>query len=976
VDYVASGGEDWTLRVWKFDETCQAYILRAVLTHPALTAPEDQSVPMDGHARLSGIVPWSRKVELLKSGVTAVACVGSKRTPLQVNVKVTIEEDLDFIEISLGYYDMVVDHERLEAMLGKVATVTKLGGDNDDFVDLELEDGTKETLPGECVRVDETPHRDGPFLSATSDGEVCVLCLHSEPHVRRFQDSHVGTVNDLCVIPTGLDQLDFIVVTAGDDGISRLFILECEELQLWALGEQAPKDASEKDRIVLRLVDASICCDMPENGGRPLRLEHKREDGTGLLPVLECRHVDEGDFADDGVSFATLANDGVRLWSLKGELLVKLLISGDFLYLRNGGEERRYRTEVESYTLLSLARKDTGTLLFVGGQGTRTLIRNETEQGAMNADEQTKDSVLAVWFLEDGMVTPPRNLDKSERVRRWNTDKMHWKQENRTIKPVAVYPCAGKLLDVDQSGLSTDFACEVRDDLTIIKFSLSAVKPEFLALDPASPAQTLIMPGKERIELELNLGANVTDMRVAEDPGCGGNDVAGAALIVGLEDGTVQMWDIEGTTAGQKYAEMRSMGLSEIFVPPLLLLVGSVQVISFAFGPTIPWKEEVHRPATMVRRYAVLNFTYELNIEREQIFWITISSVLGVMLFFMVVASTGFGFLDTTDGLIRRVQNGDPFKAEMRTNTHCAPYHLVLKILKGFRGLVTFTIEMISTILVVPMVNWTVQAFDCVPRDPDDKGVCFLMQIPCKVATAPTIQCFETVHARLAIVLLLVVPLYIYMLIPYAACSGDASYVSRAVRFDYDIWNTATNTWIYAAKRKATVLNESFFHRNPTFAFQANITELVVKIMVPVIATMSTETPVPQMAMITCVGFSSWLISYCQIDQDGHGWFLEPIWDIMNRAVKFLTGCTMACGLLTSCLKYYESPLNDWLPILLIAASFLGVFVYIVWRWNTTPLRPQRWNIFKSEQEDLDNTIIARGYMGNEKSSTYRRLGN
>merc|ERR1712151_668060 len=101
------------------------------------------------------------------------------------------------------------------------------------------------------------------------------------------------------------------------------------------------------------------------------------------------------------------------------------------------------------------------------------------------------------------------------------------------------------------------------------------------------------------------------------------------------------------------------------------------------------------------------------------------------------------------------------------------------------------------------------------------------------------------------------------------------------------------NTWIHAAQRKATVLNESFFHRNPTFAFQANIMELLVKIIVPVIATMSTENPVRQMAMITCVGFASWLINFCQTDEDGRGLYLEPIWDRMNHAVKFPTCCTM-----------------------------------------------------------------------------------
>ncbi len=41
---------------------------------------------------------------------------------------------------------------------------------------------------------------------------------------------------------------------------------------------------------------------------------------------------------------------------------------------------------------------------------------------------------------------------------------------------------------------------------------------------------------------------------------------------------------------------------SEVFLPPLLLIVSALQVVSFAFGPAIPWKKTVKQPAVVTHQ--------------------------------------------------------------------------------------------------------------------------------------------------------------------------------------------------------------------------------------------------------------------------------------------------------------------------------------------------------------------------------------
>jgi len=41
---------------------------------------------------------------------------------------------------------------------------------------------------------------------------------------------------------------------------------------------------------------------------------------------------------------------------------------------------------------------------------------------------------------------------------------------------------------------------------------------------------------------------------------------------------------------------------SEVFLPPFLLIVSALQMVSFAFGPAVPWKKTVKQPAVVTHQ--------------------------------------------------------------------------------------------------------------------------------------------------------------------------------------------------------------------------------------------------------------------------------------------------------------------------------------------------------------------------------------
>lgn len=151
----------------------------------------------------------------------------------------------------------------------------------------------------------------------------------------------------------------------------------------------------------------------------------------------------------------------------------------------------------------------------------------------------------------------------------------------------------------------------------------------------------------------------------------------------------------------------------EVFLPPLLLIISALQMVSFAFGPAIPWKKQVKQPAVVTHKVMMLDFKFtatrppripltdlficfdapfaclypfrkarsceptEVKIDKAMIFWPEMIAVLSLIALFLFSAFAGLpAFADAT---CRSVQNSPAYRREMETGAGI--WHLFLKCL-------------------------------------------------------------------------------------------------------------------------------------------------------------------------------------------------------------------------------------------------------------------------------------------------------
>ena len=126
------------------------------------------------------------------------------------------------------------------------------------------------------------------------------------------------------------------------------------------------------------------------------------------------------------------------------------------------------------------------------------------------------------------------------------------------------------------------------------------------------------------------------------------------------------------------------------------------------------------------------------------------------------------------------------------------------------------------------------------------------------LASATDVMCFRGNHTILLMAIGIVLPIYLYVLVPYAVCAGDAHYVPSSILFDWKVWEDK-NTWWKAAERSATDLHLAFLHPNPREVFRTNILELLAKILLPVVTILLAPTPLCEMIGVTLIGFVMWV---------------------------------------------------------------------------------------------------------------------
>lgn len=630
-------------------------------------------------------------------------------------------------------------------------------------------------------------------------------------------------------------------------------------------------------------------------------------------PVLKVRCVQNG-VGPDLVSYATSTAEAVYLWSAEGHH--KHVLKNMWHLMTANGDWVVHVPQEKSMSMLAVSKQSTGSLIFAGNTG----------------GKDGGDSCVSVWNVEGGHLCDAHG----------RTDGKSWRPE----VPVVSYREVGGLLDVDQSGRVVEFAVDVRRD-AICLWSLRGVEPGMLAVEPRAPVNWLAAPDEDgtQIELEMDQFCEVTHLCVAEDPHLGG------VLVTACDDGAVRMWDLTGPDWGEIAGEMRSLSIVEVMLPLVLLSLTFFQVISFAFGPSIPWQSEVHATMNLTQKIVLVDLTIMIDVPKATIFWPEVCAAVMTILLFLICACTGVP--NSLELVTRAIEATVAFESK-RHILHLFAV-VAAKMLDSTQAFVRFFMKLCATVLVVPIFTKCAQGLDCVHPE-GEKGdtwwqivqqVAHAAEAPEPkpyLAIAPQILCFEGSHRTLVLLLWTLVPMYLVTLIPYAVVEGDTEYMNATKlwtglsqtsqlvrgaltygRLDKDIMNV--HEWALSANRKATRINMGVLHPNPAYIFRSLFTDLVAKALLSVIVIETTSEPLLQMALVTAVGAFRFLTSVL--------WppMAEPPLNWLHQGTRFFTLCAMACGILTVCLQ-----VHSWIPVAILAFFFAVVptaTLVLMWRsWD------------------------------------------
>jgi len=554
--------------------------------------------------------------------------------------------------------------------------------------------------------------------------------------------------------------------------------------------------------------------------------------------------------------------------------------------------------QISKITGLGAVNKPKGSLLFVSGE----II-----------DGDTNSTRVAVWGFEHGLVGLKYNqAGKGAGVLEYSEERslaaMQKEPERGDLEPLCVYHQPGTRLDVDQAGPSTTFAVQLMEDgETVNMWDLEAVEPGKLVIEPEGPASLLMCPGYDELLLQMNHKGKVYDMRVVEDQD-------GPALVSACDDGTAYIWDLKGYDAGQCYGEMRSMAPLEIILPVVTLFITVAQVFSFAFGPSVPLPHKVNANAVVFHNLAMLDFKKDIKIPKEMVFWPEMTIILSAIMIFQFFAITDMPH--RMDALVR-------MSMEVKSDFLKAIKPLLVSVAWAMRSVVYIVMQLLSTVLVVPMLQSCAQAVDCKWAD----GKHWIDIILRKTTLADvhledvdTVQCYTGRHLHLVLLMIAVVPTYIVFLVPYAVCAGDAQYINWQAVWDFKVWRH-DNKWRLAAKRKATDMHLGFLGPTPAQAFMNLSMELMSKILLPCITTLTTHSPLLQMTTVSIIGGILWWMSVAKAP------YVERKFCVLVQDLKLLTFCAMVCGMFTVYMNNPESFLTIYILIVCTGAVAISLTI-------------------------------------------------
>jgi len=274
---------------------------------------------------------------------------------------------------------------------------------------------------------------------------------------------------------------------------------------------------------------------------------------------------------------------------------------------------------------------------------------------------------------------------------------------------------------------------------------------------------------------------------------------------------------------------------------------------------------------------------------------------MAVISTFIAISFLGLG--EFMDDMVAKCTNWKRFRSE---KNRAGPAHLVMKALSVVRGGIYGFMQLAATLLVVPIMKVAAKAFHCLGD-------------PAVVHMAPTVHCWEGTHLKLVIALAILLPAFMYTLLPIAAVGGDSHYVPSSSLFQYQFWKPK-NPWRLAAARKATTLYMDSLHLHPGHAFGWLSAELFGKIFIPVVATLAHSRPRLQMCLITAINIFVWVLSL------RHAPYLDRKFCVVVQDFKLLICVSSATGIFTT----LRNDTHSFLPVFILMGAFVLVLVLMV----------------------------------------------
>lgn len=77
--------------------------------------------------------------------------------------------------------------------------------------------------------------------------------------------------------------------------------------------------------------------------------------------------------------------------------------------------------------------------------------------------------------------------------------------------PLAIYEQPGQLMDIDKQIEGTAFVTDVRSDFDLAMWNIEAAPKNTMLVMPQDPANLLIMPGRESVDLVMTHKSKVID---------------------------------------------------------------------------------------------------------------------------------------------------------------------------------------------------------------------------------------------------------------------------------------------------------------------------------------------------------------------------------------------------------------------------------------------------------------------------------